>query len=92
MLARRKERLDDLQTALGVRAIGIACDVTDLDSLAAAVDEAIRSLGGLDAVIAVAARGMVGTICTGTLQRRREQLEDIRINELVVRPTGQLSP
>ncbi len=39
MLARRKERLDELEAALGARAFGIACDVTDLHALESAVSE-----------------------------------------------------
>ena len=72
MLARRKQRLDELHGELGERAIGIRCDVTDLDMLEDAVDTAARSLGGMDAVLAVAGRGMVGTILTGDPKRWRE--------------------
>jgi NADP-dependent 3-hydroxy acid dehydrogenase YdfG len=75
MLARRKERLDALHAELGEKAIGIVCDVTDLDSLAAGVDEAVRSLGGVDAVVTVAGRGMVGTIARGTPQAWRDLLD-----------------
>ena len=75
MLARRKERLDELHGELGERAVGIRCDVTDLDALEAAVGEAARSLGGLDAVVAVAGKSMVGTIESGTPQKWRELFE-----------------
>lgn len=72
MLARRKERLDELHDELGERAVGIRCDVTDMDALEASIDEAARSLGGLDAAIAVAGKSMVGSIESGTPQRWRE--------------------
>ena len=72
MLARRKERLDELASELGERAIGICCDVTDLDALETAVGEAARALGGLDAIIAVAGRAMVGSIATGSPQGWRD--------------------
>jgi 3-oxoacyl-[acyl-carrier protein] reductase len=72
MLARRKERLDQLRDELGERAIGVRCDVTDLDALPGAIDEAAHALGGIDGVIAVAGRGMVGTISTGTPEVWRE--------------------
>jgi NADP-dependent 3-hydroxy acid dehydrogenase YdfG len=75
MLARRKERLDELADELGERAFGVRCDVTDLDMLAGAVDEAARSLGGLDGVVAVAGVGMVGGLMTGTPERWRELLD-----------------
>lgn len=75
MLARRKERLNELQSELGDRSIPVPCDVTDLEALADAVDVAARSLGGLDGVIAVAGRSMVGTIMTGTPQQWRELID-----------------
>jgi NADP-dependent 3-hydroxy acid dehydrogenase YdfG len=73
MLARRKERLDGLHGEPGDRAVGIACNVTDLDSPVGGVDVAVRSLGGVDAV--VAGRGMVGTIASGTPQAWRDLLD-----------------
>jgi NAD(P)-dependent dehydrogenase (short-subunit alcohol dehydrogenase family) len=82
MLA-RKERLDELHDELGERAIAIGCDVTDLDSLAGCIDRAVGSLGGLDAVVTVAGRGMVGTVASGTPQAWRELL-DLNLG----RPTG----
>jgi len=75
MLARRKERLDELCDELGERAVGIPCDVTDLPALEAAVAAGADALGGLDGVIAVAGKSMVGTIATGTPERWRELLE-----------------
>jgi NADP-dependent 3-hydroxy acid dehydrogenase YdfG len=72
MLARRKDRLEELHAALGDRALAVPCDVTDMGALQAAVAEAARSLGGLDGVIAVAGKSMVGTIPTGTPERWRE--------------------
>jgi NAD(P)-dependent dehydrogenase (short-subunit alcohol dehydrogenase family) len=54
MLARRNDRLSALSAELGERAIGIQCDVTDLDTLGATVARAVDTLGGLDAVITVA--------------------------------------
>lgn len=75
MLARRKERLHELRAELGARAEAVPCDVTDLEALPSAVDEAARSLGGLDGVVAVAGKSMVGTVMTGTPQRWRELLD-----------------
>ena len=75
MLARRKERLDELHDELGERAVGIRCDVTDMDALEAAVEEAARSLGGLDAIVAVAGRNVVGSIESGTPQLWRDVLD-----------------
>jgi short chain dehydrogenase/Glyoxalase/Bleomycin resistance protein/Dioxygenase superfamily len=75
MLARRAERLDTLRSPVGERAIGIPCDVTDLESLRAGVDAGVDAIGGLDAVITVAGRGMVGSIVTGDPAGWRELLD-----------------
>ena len=75
MLARRKERLEELRQELGERAVGVQCDVTDVEALETAVGEAARSLGGLDALVAVAGRTFVGSIASGTPQRWRELLD-----------------
>ena len=78
MLARRKERLDELTAELGERAIAVPADVTELDQLAAAVDESARSLGGLDGIVTVAGKMMTGSIETGTPERWR-QLFDLNL-------------
>jgi NADP-dependent 3-hydroxy acid dehydrogenase YdfG len=75
MLARRKERLDELHDELGEAAVGVPADVTDMEALEAAVQEAVRSLGGLDAVVAVAGKSMVGSIATGTPQEWRNLID-----------------
>jgi NADP-dependent 3-hydroxy acid dehydrogenase YdfG len=75
MLARRKERLEELRAELGTRAVAVPADVTDLEGLESAIDDAARSLGGLDGVVAVAGKSMVGTIITGTPQRWRELVD-----------------
>lgn len=75
MLARREQRLEELRAELGEQAVPVPCDVTDLEALEPAVGDAVRSLGGLDAVVTVAGRSMVGTIATGTPQRWRELFE-----------------
>lgn len=75
MLARREQRLEELRAELGEKAVPVPCDVTDLEALEPAVGDAVRALGGLDAVVTVAGRSMVGTIATGTPQRWRELFE-----------------
>ena len=72
MLARRKERLEELCEELGDPAVAIPCDVTDHAALQAAIDEAHSRLEGLDGVVAVAGRSMVGTLATGDPQRWRD--------------------
>lgn len=51
LLARRKERLDAAVAEAGNGAHAIACDVADAESCGSAIEEAVRVLGGLDAVI-----------------------------------------
>jgi 3-oxoacyl-[acyl-carrier protein] reductase len=75
MLARRQERLDALCEELGARAVGVRGDVTDFDALEQTINDAAGALGGLDGVVAVAGKSMVGSIATGTPQRWRELLD-----------------
>ncbi|WP_426571453.1 SDR family NAD(P)-dependent oxidoreductase [Aquihabitans sp. McL0605] len=51
LLARRKDRLDEAAAEAGPDAASIACDVTDTDSVNAAIDEAATTLGGIDALV-----------------------------------------
>jgi NADP-dependent 3-hydroxy acid dehydrogenase YdfG len=75
MMARRQERLDGLHDELGDRAVPIPCDVTDLDALEVAVADAASGLGGLDGVVTVAGKMMVGSITTGTPRLWRDLFE-----------------
>ena len=75
MLARRKQRLEDLAEELGSRAVTVCCDVTDLSALEASVNEAADRLGSLDSVVAVAGRMMAGGIASGHPERWRELIE-----------------
>lgn len=75
MLARRRQRLEDLAEELGERATVVCCDVTDLGSLQASVKEAADLLGGLDGVVAVAGRMMAGGIASGSPERWRELID-----------------
>jgi NADP-dependent 3-hydroxy acid dehydrogenase YdfG len=75
MLARRKERLDELAEELGDGAFGVPADVTDLDALQEAIEMAERALGGLDAIVAVAGKMITGTVSTGTPQLWRELID-----------------
>jgi NAD(P)-dependent dehydrogenase (short-subunit alcohol dehydrogenase family) len=68
LLARRKERLDEAAQEAGSEAIAIACDVTDETSCAAAIDEAARALGGIDALIYTPAIGPLARIEDVTAQ------------------------
>jgi NADP-dependent 3-hydroxy acid dehydrogenase YdfG len=73
MLARRKERLDQLHEELGERAHPVPGDVTNTATLEETIASASSALGGgLDGVVAVAGQTMVGTIATGTPDRWRE--------------------
>jgi NADP-dependent 3-hydroxy acid dehydrogenase YdfG len=75
MLARRKERLDELASELGDNAFVVAADVTDLEALEGRVEEAARHFGSLDGVITVAGQMMTGGMTSGTPQRWRELID-----------------
>ena len=75
MVARRKDRLDDLRAALGERAFAVPGDVTDLGAIESVVADAAQRLGGLDGVITVAGRSMAGGLATGTPQLWRELID-----------------
>ncbi len=51
LMARRKERLADAAAEAGNDALAIPCDVTDEESCKAAIEEAARELGGIDALV-----------------------------------------
>ena len=62
LLARRKERLEDAAGEAGDAAVAIACDVTDETSCKTAIDQAVRALGGIDALIYTPAIGPLARI------------------------------
>jgi NAD(P)-dependent dehydrogenase (short-subunit alcohol dehydrogenase family) len=51
LLARRRERLEDAAKEAGTGAVAIACDVTEPSSCRDAIEEAAKSLGGIDALV-----------------------------------------
>jgi NAD(P)-dependent dehydrogenase (short-subunit alcohol dehydrogenase family) len=53
---------DERALAASPAEFGTTCDVSDADSLAAAVDEAVSALGGLDVVVAAAGIAARGTV------------------------------
>lgn len=75
LLARRKERLDEAATEAGGDAIAIACDVADETSCAAAIDEAARALGGIDALVYTPAIGPLSHIENVTAQTWRQAFD-----------------
>jgi NAD(P)-dependent dehydrogenase (short-subunit alcohol dehydrogenase family) len=50
-LARRIERLTEAAKQAGNGALAVRCDVTDPDSCAAAIDEVVAGMGGIDALV-----------------------------------------
>src|SRR5436309_15780615 len=58
--ARRKDKLDDTLAECrkhSPRSISIQCDVSDPDAVKAMIDEVVRTLGGLDVLVANAGWG-----------------------------------
>ena len=62
-LARRKEKVEEnaamLEKEYGVKAIGVVCDVTDTDSVEAAIDQVMEKMGRIDILINNAGTGAV---------------------------------
>ena len=62
-LARRKEKVEEnaamLEKEYGVKAIGVVCDVTNTDSVEAAIDEVMAKMGRIDILINNAGTGAV---------------------------------
>jgi NAD(P)-dependent dehydrogenase (short-subunit alcohol dehydrogenase family) len=51
LLGRRYDRLVDAAKESGPGAVAVACDVTDASSCSAAIEQAARELGGIDALV-----------------------------------------
>jgi NAD(P)-dependent dehydrogenase (short-subunit alcohol dehydrogenase family) len=62
LLARRKDRLAAAAEEAGGGALAIACDATDPASCAAAIDEAVAGLGGIDGLVFTPAIGPLSRI------------------------------
>lgn len=62
LLARRKEKLDTAVADSGETAVAIACDVTDEQACAAAIEQAASTLGGIDAVVYAPGVGLLKPI------------------------------
>lgn len=62
-LARRQNMIDavaaQLQESFGVQAVGVACDITDTQQVAAAVDTVLKQFGRIDILINNAGTGAV---------------------------------
>jgi len=57
LLARRKDRLDTAAEEAGTGTLAIACDVTSAESCRSAIAEAVKGLGGIDALVYTPAVG-----------------------------------
>ncbi len=62
LLARRLDRLVDAAKEAGPGALAIECDVTDATSCHAAIDEAAKGLGGIDALVYTPGVGPLGRL------------------------------
>jgi len=75
LLARRLERLEDLASKFGERALAIRCDVTKNEDLYQAADLVRKTWKGIDIVIANAGFGVSGRMETLELSDYRRQFE-----------------
>ena len=61
-MARRKDRIDDAAKDAGNDSFAVACDVTDEASCDAAIIEAAKELGGIDALVYAPGIGPLGRL------------------------------
>ncbi len=61
-MARRKERIEDAAKDAGNGSFAIECDVTDESSCEAAIAEATKELGGIDALVYAPGIGPLGRL------------------------------
>jgi gluconate 5-dehydrogenase len=83
-LARRKELIDQVAAEItkefGVKAIGVACDITDTDRVNAAVDEVLKEFGRIDILINNAG--------TGGVTPAEDVPDEMFLNEINIDLTG----
>jgi NAD(P)-dependent dehydrogenase (short-subunit alcohol dehydrogenase family) len=75
LLARRLDRLVDTAKEAGPGSLAIACDVTDAASCQAALDEAARGLGGIDALVYTPGVGPLGSLVDLTAEDWRRTFD-----------------
>ncbi|MCU1456551.1 MAG: short-chain dehydrogenase/reductase [Actinomycetia bacterium] len=75
MLARRKERLDAAVEEAGDTTFAIECDVTDDASCRSAVETAVATLGGIDALVYAPAIGPLSRLADLDTQTWRKVLD-----------------
>jgi NAD(P)-dependent dehydrogenase (short-subunit alcohol dehydrogenase family) len=63
---RRENVVQDAASAMGERALGISCDVTDDASVEAAIKATVERFGGLHLAVNAAGIGAVGSVLNGT--------------------------
>lgn len=75
LLARRSDRINAIATELGDRAIAIAADVTDRDSITAAAEQVQADLGGADILINNAGIMLLGPFSADQRDDYRQMIE-----------------
>ena len=78
LLARRTDKLEQVKheiEAVGGRAVLFQCDVTDVEGLKAAAEQAVQAFGGIDVVLANAGFGISGPFENLSVDAFRRQFE-----------------
>lgn len=75
LMARREERIVEAAKEAGPGTLAITCDVTDSASCQAALDEAAKGLGGIDAVVYTPAIGPLRRLADADAQTWHETFE-----------------
>jgi NAD(P)-dependent dehydrogenase (short-subunit alcohol dehydrogenase family) len=72
MLARRRERLDAAVSEAGTGSFAVECDVTDPQSVSAAIEKAAAELGGIDALVYTPAIGPLARLADVDVETWRQ--------------------
>lgn len=72
MLARRRERLDAAVSEAGPGSFAVECDVTDPQSVSAAIEKAAAELGGIDALVYTPAIGPLARLADVDVETWRQ--------------------
>jgi NAD(P)-dependent dehydrogenase (short-subunit alcohol dehydrogenase family) len=87
-MARRVEKLTDAAKEAGPGTLVVGCDVTDPESVRAAIDEAVAGLGGIDALVYTPGVGPLARIAEVDVDTWRSAFDTNVVGAAVVASTA----
>jgi NAD(P)-dependent dehydrogenase (short-subunit alcohol dehydrogenase family) len=88
LMARRVEKLTDAAKEAGPGTLVVGCDVTDPESVRAAIDEAVAGLGGIDALVYTPGVGPLARIAEVDVDTWRSAFDTNVVGAAVVASTA----